>query len=263
MVLFGEVVTLQGSGSSTLGSPEFTYGWTQNSGIDVTLDDDAAQAARFTAPTLPTDLEFFLVVNDGTNVSAGDKVAVAVRPPLNPTEPPCVHPSGGTEFSLRSDWIWIQNHTSSGFDISGLTNGFIYDFYFCRPDGTQETLATGLAENVTHTATGLGSGTRYWWAAGATRPNQTTRWTDWVAVTPKGGASIRGAQLTSAPSSEATYRIGETIQAQVTWSQPVRVANGGKDSNVSLRLDVGPTTPISPTAAGRWSGSARGRAPTR
>ena len=33
--------------------------------------------------------------------------------------------------------------------------------------------------------------------------------------------------------------IGETIRAQVTWSQPVRVSNGGSNDNVFLRLDVG------------------------
>ena len=57
--------------------------WTQTSG-DTTVTPEqyaTAQNPTFTAPSFRTDLEFTLVVNDGTNPSAPDTVAVAVRPP--------------------------------------------------------------------------------------------------------------------------------------------------------------------------------------
>ena len=58
-------------------------------------------------------------------------------------------------------------------------------------------------------------------------------------MTTTGGATLLAAGFTSEPSSGDTYGIGETIQAEVTWSQAVTVANGGDDGNVSLRLDLG------------------------
>jgi hypothetical protein len=61
-----------------------------------------------------------------------------------------------------------------------------------------------------------------------------------VSVTTTGPASLRAARFTSSPASGDTYLIGETIQAQVTWSQPVTVSNGGANRNVYLILDLGP-----------------------
>ena len=60
-------------------------------------------------------------------------------------------------------------------------------------------------------------------------------------MTTTGGASLLAAGFTSRRSQAEgdTYGIGETIRAEVTWSQNVTVANGGDDANVSLRLDVG------------------------
>ena len=238
-VLTGTTVTLDGSGSSTLTNPTFTYAWTQTSGETVTLDDSTAQMPSFTAPSLRTDLEFALVVNDGTNPSRADTVSVAVRPPLNPSSAPCVHPSGGTEFKHHRTWVATRSIKNGSFELSGRTSQFTYDFHLCEPDGTSETKHTGVAEDAWVTISGLASATRYWLAAKAVRSDIGTQWTDWIEVTTTGGARVLEARFTSSPASGNTFRIGETIQAQVTWSQPVTVANGGSNRNVSLRLDLG------------------------
>ncbi|GAG11041.1 unnamed protein product, partial [marine sediment metagenome] len=59
----GELVTLDGSGSS--GSPEMKYGWTQTSGSSVDLDNPHALQPRFVAPSVSndTDLVFTLQVS--------------------------------------------------------------------------------------------------------------------------------------------------------------------------------------------------------
>ena len=236
----GATVTLDGSGSSsTTGGATLTYAWTQTSGVTTTLDDTTAQMPSFTAPSVRTDLEFTLVVNDGTNDSAPDRVSVAVRPPLNPTVAPCAHPVDAIDNALNLALIEITNVTSSAFSIRGTDTTAEHDFHFCRPDGTRETLATGQRSTDTTTKTGLASGTRYWWAAKAARSGNTDAWSEWVEVITTGGASVLAARFTSSPASGDTFGIGETIQAQVTWSRPVTVANGGHDRNVSLWLDLG------------------------
>ena len=141
--------------------------------------------------------------------------------------------------ALNIVWIKITNITNSAFSIRGAHTTAEHDFHFCSPDGTQETLATGQRSTQTTTKSGLNSGTRYWWAAKAARSGVIDAWSDWVAVTTTGAASIRGARFTSSPASGDTFGIGETIQAQVTWSQTVTVANGGDNRNVSVRLDLG------------------------
>ena len=235
----GATVTLDGSGSSsTISDATLTYGWTQSAGVNVTLDDATAQMPSFTAPSVRTDLEFVLVVNDGTHASVPDTVSVRVRPPLNPTSAPCVHPSGATQNFYAPGLIEITNITDGGFSIRGKLAIDIYDFHLCWPDGTVGTLATGLSSTDTHTETGLSSSTRYWWAA-RSNDSGSISWSEWQAITTTGPASVRGARFTSSPASGDTYKIGETIQAEVTWSQPVTVDNGGRNRNVSLRLDVG------------------------
>ena len=81
----GALVTLRGSGESTLGNRRFTYRWTQTSGTPVTLSDDTAQRPTFRAPEVTGDgtldrMVFSLVAHDGANPSAPDLTAVTVVP---------------------------------------------------------------------------------------------------------------------------------------------------------------------------------------
>ena len=245
--LTGTTVILDGSGSSTLANPTFTYAWTQTGGATVTLDDTTAQMPSFTAPSVRADLEFALVVNDGTNPSIGDTVSVAVRPPLNPTSVPCPHPSGGA-YTPDNALVTVTGTTNSAISFRGVggSGGSLNDLWFCWPDGTSQKRADGVNNQHIHTQGGLDSGTRYWVLVLWWEDGIADSWTDWVAVTTTGGASVRGARFTSSPAYDAsrdgrgdTYLKGETIQAQVTWSQPVTVSNGGADANVSLRVDLG------------------------
>ena len=239
----GATVTLMGSGSSGISGASLSYAWTQTSGDTVTLSSATAQNPTFTAPSLTADpnLQFSLVVNDGTNPSAADTVQVLVRPPLNPASAPCAHPApAGTVFQTIDLWD-ITGTTDSSITYRPKSSGLqATDVYFCRPDGTRETHATGININNTRTVSGLSSGTTYWMAARFYTVGETNYvWKGWVAVTTTGGASILQVEFTSSPSSGDTYGIGETIQVQVTWSQNVTVANGGDNANVSLRLDLG------------------------
>ena len=180
---------------------------------------------------------FALVVNDGTNPSGGDTVTVAVRPPFNPTSVPCAHPSGGSYTANNKTVTGILTTNSTiKFRSSGAGVGGHNDLWFCQPDGTSHKRAENVNHHHVHTESGLDSGTRYWvlvkWWTG-----ESNQWSDWVEAITKGGASIRGARFTSSPAYDAdrdgrgdTYLSGETIQAQVTWSQKVTVSNGGADA---------------------------------
>ena len=214
----GATVTLDGSGSSTTTSgATLTYAWTQTSGATVTLDDATAQMPSFTAPSVRRDLEFSLVVNDGTNASSADTVSVAVRPPLNPTSAPCPHPSGGS-YTANNSLVTVTGTTNSAISFRGVgqSGNSVNDLWFCWPDGTSSKRADGVNNQHIHTQSGLNSGTRYWVLVLWREDGFPDNWTDWISATTKGGASIRGARFTSSPASGDTFRIGETIQAQVT-----------------------------------------------
>ena len=171
--------------------------------------------------------------------SAPDTVQVTVRPPLNPASAPCAHPIAAGEHLLFSDQFEVTATSDSSISYRGFaTEGLTNDLYFCWPDGTRELRAENVVNTHTETVSGLSSGTTYW-VTGNSSDIITTIWNRWRAVTTTGGATLLDARFTSSPSSGDTYGIGETIRAEVTWTQNVAVANGGDDANVSLRLDLG------------------------
>jgi hypothetical protein len=74
-----ESVTLDGRASSDPENAPLTYSWTQTSGPAVTLSGTTTARPTFTAPRATGVLTFALVVNDGTNASATDSVAITVQ----------------------------------------------------------------------------------------------------------------------------------------------------------------------------------------
>ncbi len=78
----GDVVTLNGGGSSDPDGDALTYQWTQVSGPQVTLSDATSVSPSFTAPDVTSEstLTFQLVVSDGSDQSPPATVSVAVRP---------------------------------------------------------------------------------------------------------------------------------------------------------------------------------------
>ncbi|MDE0221904.1 MAG: cadherin-like domain-containing protein, partial [Spirochaetaceae bacterium] len=76
----GATVTLDGSGSHDPDDDPITgYAWTQTAGIAVALDDPGSATPTFTAPELPGDVTFELVVAAGGLDSLPDAVTVTVR----------------------------------------------------------------------------------------------------------------------------------------------------------------------------------------
>ena len=77
----GDAVSLDGSGSSDPDGDTLTYAWTQSSGPGVTLSGASSANPGFTAPNANATLVFSLTVNDGTDDSAADTVAITVVAP--------------------------------------------------------------------------------------------------------------------------------------------------------------------------------------
>jgi len=75
----GEMVSLNGSGSTDEDGDAITYFWTAPAGINLSLATTANPV--FTAPDVKadTDFSFFLIVSDGTVNSATDEVVVKVK----------------------------------------------------------------------------------------------------------------------------------------------------------------------------------------
>jgi len=83
----GDLVTLNGTGSTDPNGDTLTYSWTQTAGQTVTLNGATSATPSFTAPdvTAETDLTFQLMVSDGT---ANDTDSVIVTVQNNVNEPP-------------------------------------------------------------------------------------------------------------------------------------------------------------------------------
>jgi hypothetical protein len=81
MVEEGAMVTLDGSASADPEAATLHFHWTQIAGPTVALSDAAASQPTFTAPQVlaDTELDFQLVVDDGSVFSGADTVAILVK----------------------------------------------------------------------------------------------------------------------------------------------------------------------------------------
>jgi len=91
----GQTADLDGSESHDPDGDSLTYQWTQTSGGDVTLDDETAAVASFTA-TDDGKLTFELVVSDGGQDSTPAQVEVTVFPESSHDDDGCQCAAAGT-----------------------------------------------------------------------------------------------------------------------------------------------------------------------
>ena len=223
----GASVTLQGSGASTRTSPTLSYAWKQTAGVPVTLSGAATAELTFTAPSVRTDLVFALTVNDGMADSVPDTVTVRVRPPSRPSSAPCAHPAPAGTTYWGGSLLDSVNATDDTIRFAGTgLSAALNSFWFCRPDGTRDTLAQDVRGGHAGSVTGLAKGTTYWLAVKWTTIHDEVRWQDWQAVTTTGSATAAagadrevatGASVTLDGSGSSTTRSGATLT--YAWTQ--------------------------------------------
>ena len=150
VTLSGETVTLDGSGSTdvgTSGGRTVTYIWSQISGPIVTLSDQAAERPTFTAETLAPGASavtyvFLLTVTDNKNsTAANDEVIIKVTAPPFPdlvaqAGPDQDNVASGTKVTLTGTGSTL---TGSGRDVT---------YLWARTGGTQGGTVT-LADDKT------------------------------------------------------------------------------------------------------------------
>ena len=75
----GDMVTLSGTASDN-DDYSLTYQWIHDSGLPISLADDAVLSTTFTAPAVPADtaITFTLTVSDGLNDDVTDQVEITV-----------------------------------------------------------------------------------------------------------------------------------------------------------------------------------------
>ena len=130
----GAAVTLNGSSSSDADDGIASYAWSQTAGTAVTITNATSSSARFTAPTVSTQLTFQLTVRDRFNQASTDTVLVTVnaaganRPPTANAGADMTATSGGrvTLTGSGSDpdgnpitYAWTQTAGAPTVALSG------------------------------------------------------------------------------------------------------------------------------------------------
>jgi hypothetical protein len=146
-VLVGNLVQLDGGGSSDANGDALTYAWSFTSrpdGSAAALSDPAAVNPTFTAD-LQGDYVVSLTVSDGKATSAPDNVTITATPE---NQPP-VADAGDDQTVLVDDVVQLDGSGSSDPDGGALA----YSWSFVsRPGGSTATLSSKTVVNPTFTA---------------------------------------------------------------------------------------------------------------
>jgi PKD repeat protein len=140
MVIEGDSVNLNASGSSDPDDDALTYAWTQTAGTAVTLSDPNSASPSFTAPDVGSSgetLTFELTADDRNGHMAAGTVNVNV---LNVNQPPIAEISSPPEPLQSGAFLTFSAEKSNDPD------GEIVDYEWDFGDGI-----TGKGINATHT----------------------------------------------------------------------------------------------------------------
>lgn len=135
----GALVSLSGSGSDP-NNDALTYGWTQLSGINVTLSSTASATPTFTAPPQAATLVLQLIANDGTLASSPDTVTITVLAPDAGMIDAGVTDAGTTDAGGADAGV-----PDAGAPDAGLVDGGALDAGLL-PDGGAEPTDAGAPE---------------------------------------------------------------------------------------------------------------------
>jgi YVTN family beta-propeller protein len=185
----GDIVQLDGSGSTNPSGDALTYQWTQIQGPDVTLSDSTAEKPTFTAPLLgdPQNLVFELVVANEQGVkSEPDRVTITVNlitPPTATTITSATDGNGNTvedKGSTVSTSITFQVTATKGTnDIAGFECSLDNSaFSSCATSNPATINYDNLASDKKHTFQVRAVDTE-----GNTDPNPAVF--EWTVLTPK------------------------------------------------------------------------------
>ncbi len=237
----GDTVTLSGSGSTDAEGASLTYAW--GAPASISLSDTTAQSPTFAAPTeLLSDasLTFTLTVNDGTQDSEADTVAVTVT--AGPNDAPTAN-AGVDQTVDEGDTVTLSG---SGTDPEGATLTYawgapasislsdataqsptftaptellsdsVLTFTLTVNDGAQDSEADTVAVTVTATATANDAPTA---DAGA---DQTVDEGDTVTLSGS-GTDPEGATLTYAWGAPASISLSDATAQSPTFTAPTEL----------------------------------------
>jgi len=138
---YGELVTLDGTGSSDSDGTVESYLWSQISGTTVSLSTPDQQTTTFTTPTQEGELLFKLLVNDNESASDVDTVSITViNTNINPNAD-----AGPDQIIGYGELVTLDGTGSSDSD------GTVESYLWSQISGTTVSLSTPDQQTTTFT----------------------------------------------------------------------------------------------------------------